>query len=111
MSDENVGGLPELPEPAMHERNPYLGLAVDPYEGLRALKWYSAEQMHAYARAALSAHGQPVVDEAMARVAWDAASKELARRTGGPTDYDDPDEDDLAVMHAALAAAITGATP
>lgn len=75
MSDENVGGLPELPEPAMHERNPYLGLAVDPYEGLRALKWYSAEQMHAYARAALSAHGKPVVDGERIKAALDIASR------------------------------------
>lgn len=40
--------LPELPEPAMREDNPYFGTGSDPY-GTHNLVWYSADQMRAYA--------------------------------------------------------------
>lgn len=40
--------LPKLPEPAMREANPYLGMGSDPY-GTQNLVWYSADQMRAYA--------------------------------------------------------------
>ena len=56
MSDENVGGLPELPEPVrMSSDQAYLG--------------FTADQMRQYARDAISANGQLVVDERISR-AW-----------------------------------------
>lgn len=65
MSDENVGGLVELP----------------PLPDIGPEGWYTRADMIAYARAALSAHGQPVVDGRTLydhRTAVDAAVRRAA---------------------------------
>lgn len=54
MNNQAAQTMPELPEPWMRELNPYHGSRIDPYNGATHLQWYTADQMHAYARAALT---------------------------------------------------------
>lgn len=50
MTNQAAQTIPELPEPAMRELNPYHGSRIDPYAGATHLQWYTADQMHQYAR-------------------------------------------------------------
>jgi hypothetical protein len=58
MTNQAAQTMP-LPEPRMRELNPYHGSGIDPYDGATHLQWYSADQMHQYARDYAAALSQP----------------------------------------------------